>query len=146
MVARAKQNKMSDIMKAMADSVLTKPANLVSDEAAHVALLLASAAWNNVKRSGSRKMCCKPEIKKIAGKRDIRRELKADPDVLLSQLEEFAKVNYPDDHREIISCGTTTRGTIRVEWISQESPLDERPSGRKWFSLFSGRTLRAKGN
>jgi hypothetical protein len=127
MVARTKQNKMADIMKAMADSVLSKPENLVSDEAAHVALLLASTAWNNVKRPETRKISYRSAIKKIMGKRDIRRELKENPDALLTRLEEFARVNHPDDHRAIVACGTTPRGTIRVSWIDRAAHPDEQP-------------------
>jgi len=131
MVARTTQKKMSEIMKEMADRILSKPADLVSDEAAHVALFLASAAWNNVKCSGRRRMPYRAAIRKIAGKRDIRQDLKNEPDALLAELEEFARKNYPDDHREIVVCGTTPRGTIRVEWT--DSPVEPPANKTRWF-------------
>jgi hypothetical protein len=128
MSRRKPQKKMSDIMKEMAELILSKPADHVSDEAAHVALFLASTAWNNLKRADGRKCPYASVIRKIAGKRNIWLDLKSsDPAALISKLEEFAAARYPGDRREIVICGTTPRGTIRVEWIER----DPRPPGPK---------------
>ena len=43
---RAVLKKLSAIIIEMAETVLARPGNMVCDEAAHVALLLAHVAWN----------------------------------------------------------------------------------------------------
>ena len=119
----SRQKKLSAIMKQMAELILSGPADRVSDEAAHVALFLASTAWNNVRSAGSRRLPYRSAIKQMAGNCDIWQDLKSrDPAALIAELEEFAVKTYPGDRREIVTCGTTAQRTIRVEWVERDAP------------------------
>jgi hypothetical protein len=41
---------------------------------------------------------------------------------MIDGLVEYKKAHYPDDWRRILTCGGTTQGTIRVEWLPPAAP------------------------
>ena len=67
-----------------------------SSEAAHVALLFANVAWNELKLN--------------------------DIDAMIDELVEYKKAHFPNDRRRILICGGTPHSTIHVEWLPPAGP------------------------
>lgn len=100
----------------MAEQILA-PKREPSNEALHVALLLSHVAWNREIGSslGFSYRAVLDEI--VSEDKRLWKDLKsAKAGKLIDILVEYKKNNYPDDRREITLCGTTHRGTVRVEW------------------------------
>ena len=104
----------------MAKQLLKKPSRVPSSESAHVALLLASVAWNrevvgddfqnNKKYSYAIK-----DMEKYNP--NLWNELiSLDCETMISHLRKYKRQKYPHDAREITSCGTNERGNIQVTW------------------------------
>lgn len=116
-------NKMSEIMKEMAESLLRNPRKVPSSEAAHVALMFANIAWNesvgmDLGREGYRQTWEAIEAENPA----LWNELKAnDSDVLIDELVQFKKDHYPDDQRRILVCGFV-KDKVHVEWLPPAAP------------------------
>jgi len=116
--------KMSDIMKEMSERLFRDPDAAHSSEAFHVALFLANVAWNECvglggDREGNRNVWQMIE----ADKPNLWDELKSkDIDAMIDELVEYKKAHFPDDRRRILTCGGTTRSTIRVEWLPPAAP------------------------
>ena len=111
-------NKMSEIMKEMAESLLRNSRKVPSSEAAHVALMFANIAWNesvgmDLGREGYRPTWEAIEAENPA----LWNELKAnDSDALIDELVQFKKAHYPDDRRRILVCGFV-KDKVHVEWL-----------------------------
>jgi hypothetical protein len=116
-------NKMSEIMKEMAESLLRNPSKVPSSEAAHVALMFANIAWNegigmDLGRDGYRKAWEAIEAENPA----LWNELKAnDSDSLIDELVQFKKAHYPDDQRRVLVCGFV-KDKVHVEWLPAAAP------------------------
>ncbi len=116
--------KLSDIMKEMSERLFRNPAATPSSEAAHVALFFANVAWNECvgldhAREGYRKVWESIEANNPA----LWNELKSnDIDAMVDELVEYKKAHFPDDRRRILSCGGTSRSTVRVQWLPPAAP------------------------
>jgi hypothetical protein len=115
--------KLSEIMKAMAETLLRSPGDVPSSEAAHVALFFASVAWNeSVGLDHARGAYCNVWETIEAENPALWNELKSsDPDALIDELIRYKKAHYPDDRRRILICGIPD-GKVRVEWLAPAAP------------------------
>lgn len=109
--------KMSEIMKEMALTVLVKPEVTPSSEAAHVALLLASTAWNKSIGVSVNNVLFNSMIQDFENSNPNFWEelISNDNEALINGLIEFKKKHYPDDSRKITVCGMRDQN-VRVEW------------------------------
>jgi hypothetical protein len=128
--------KMSEIMKEMSERLLKKPDAVHSSEAAHVALMFANIAWNETvglvpARKGYRSAWESIE----AENPEMWSEFKSNEvDVMIDELVQFKKQNYPDDRRRILSCGIPD-GKVRVEWLNPAAPGVDSQSEMTLFGL-----------
>ena len=115
--------KMSEILKEMSELLLRNPGDVVSSEAAHVALMFANIAWNEAvglvhPRNGYRSAWEMIE----AENPEMWSEFKSnDVDAMINELVQFKKQHYPDDQRRILTCGIPD-GKVRVEWLPAAAP------------------------
>jgi len=119
----AQPRKMSEIMKEMSEILLRHPSNVLSLEAANVALFFANAAWNeSVGLCDSREAYRNVWETIEAGNPELWNELKSnDINAMIDELVQFKKNHYPDDRRRILTCGIPD-GNIRVEWLKAAAP------------------------
>lgn len=117
---RAVLKKLSAIIIEMAETVLARPRNMVCDEAAHAALLLAHVGWNREIQADGPPTCEQVEIlfKEFAkSNREFVKDLRSDDfDALIAELRLYKRRRYPKDTRFISVCGTTPKGSVHVEW------------------------------
>lgn len=117
---RAVLKKLSAIIIEMAETVLARPGNMVCDEAAHAALLLAHVGWNREIQADGPPTCEQVEIvfKEFAkSNREFVKDLRSDDfDALIAELRLYKRRRYPKDTRFISVCGTTPKGSVHVEW------------------------------
>jgi len=115
-----KKNKLSEIMIEMAKQLLRIPNSIPSSESAHVALLLASVAWNRevVGDDFQNNREYRYAIKHMEKDNpDLWNELVSlDCETMISHLCKYKRQHYLTDAREISSCGTNERGNIAVNW------------------------------
>jgi hypothetical protein len=115
-----KNKKLSEIIIEMAKQLLKMPNAVPSSEAAHVALLLASVAWNrevvgDVFQINKEYSHAIKDMEKHNP--NLWNELVAlDCETMISHLRKYKRRNYRSDAREITSCGTNERGNIQVTW------------------------------
>ena len=111
--------KRSKIIVEMAETVLIRPANLVSDEAAHAALLLAHVAWNREVQPDSTPSREEYEmlLRALANSnREFAKDLKSGGfGALITELRSYKRRRYLTDARFITICGTTPAGNVHVE-------------------------------
>lgn len=113
--------KLSEIMIEMANLFLKEPEKIPSSEPFHVALLLATVAWNTEviddDFQSSNQYC--NSIKEIEKYNSVLWDdlISSDCEVMVSKLREYKRDKYLFDTREIVSCGTNVRGNIEVNWI-----------------------------
>jgi len=114
--------KMSEIIVEMADRLFRNPDTNHSSEAAQVALLVATIAWNETILRIPR-TSYGSEWKQIeGGKPEMWREFKLnDVDAMIDELVQFKKQHYPDDQRRILA-GSIPNGIVRVEWLPAAAP------------------------
>ncbi|MGB9693892.1 MAG: hypothetical protein ACPLYF_03520 [Fervidobacterium sp.] len=109
---------MSEIIKEMAETVLTNPKVIPSSEAAHVALLLSHIGWNRANGfsvNDSQYTLLISEFE--ASNYDLWKELKSkDCEEMILQLMEYKKKHYPKDLRKILVFGVRG-GNVHVEWV-----------------------------
>jgi len=112
--------KLSEIMIEMAKQLLKMPKGVPSSESAHVALLLASVAWNrevvgdDFQKNKEYTYAIKDMEKHNP---NLWNELVSlDCETMISHLRKYKRQNYVSDEREITSCGTNERGNIQVTW------------------------------
>ena len=112
--------KLSAIIIEMAETVLVRPVNLVCDEAAHAALLLAHVGWNReIEADGTPTREQYETLLKAFAKsnREFAKDLRSDDfDALITELRLYKRRLYPKDVRFISVCGTTPTGNVHVEW------------------------------
>lgn len=104
----------------MAKRLLKAPNRVPSSESAHLALLLASVAWNR-EVVGDDFQNNNEYVYAIRGMEknnpNLWNELVSlDCEGMISHLRKYKRQNYPSDAREITSCGTNERGNIQVTW------------------------------
>ncbi len=104
----------------MAKQLLKMPNKVPSSESAHVALLLASVAWNrevvgdDFQNNKEYSYAIKDMEKHNP---NLWNELVSlDCETMISHLRKYKRQNYLSDTREITSCGTNERGNIQVTW------------------------------
>jgi hypothetical protein len=110
--------KLSKILKEMAQTLLINPDKDPSSEAASVALLFASTAWNIAIGQKMDIALCKTAIKDFEeynpafwGEFKSKKWHKT-----VLRLVEYKKEHYPDDNRIIIGCAVM-KNKVRVEWM-----------------------------
>lgn len=112
--------KLSEIMIEMAKQLLKMPNKIPSSESAHVALLLASVAWNREVMGGdfqSNKEYGYAIKDMEKHNPNLWNELVSlDCETMISHLRNYKRQNYLYDTRKITSCGTNERGNIQVTW------------------------------
>jgi hypothetical protein len=117
-------DKLSGCVIAMAETVLVRPSDQVSDEAAHAALLLASVAWNrevDSRRPGAAKEYLAILMEFERHNSSLRTELKSpDCEALIAEMQKFKRSRYPNDHRFILTCGIKRNGNVQVMWEEGE--------------------------
>ena len=104
----------------LAKQLLKMPDRTPSSESVHVALLLASVAWNQEVVGNDFQINKQYNylIKEIE-KHDLNLWndlISSDCKTMISQLRHYKRQNYLFDTREITSCGTNERGNIQVTW------------------------------
>ncbi len=114
------KEKLSEIMKRMALSILRNPEEIPSSEAAHAGLLLANIAWNR-EIAGNNFQSDGQYFELLAvferNNRSFWKSLKSQNcEELIDELRKFKKKYYPKDKRFIKSCGINERGNIQVIW------------------------------
>lgn len=118
MKRKEKPKKISDLLKEMALTVLRNPEAIPSGEAAHAALLFSHVAWNRAAGDTFTDMECKSILRKFEKTRPSFWEelITKDWRVMVQQLMDYKKTQYPDDNRVIVVCGMRQPGVIHVEW------------------------------
>ena len=110
------EEKLSEILKNLAEVLLLAPDKTPSSEAAHAALLVAQVGWNRTLGHPS------PDFQKVLTKFEksrpkLWRELiSRDLDELISRVEQEKNCRYPADQRIILVCGIVPPGKVHVEW------------------------------
>lgn len=126
--------KMSGMLKEMAERLLCKPDGVPSSDAFNVALMFANIAWNETvglddARQGYRSLWEQIEAENPA----LWNELKSnDVDGMIDELVRLKQERFPDDKRRILARGTTPESNVRVEWMIPALPEPIR-SGRCGF-------------
>ena len=116
------EQKLSELIKGMALSLLKDPGAIPSLPAAQAALMLASAAWN----SAVGDIVLPDEYRKVIEQIDrsgviLGAELRCDDiDKLIAELVEHKRERYPNDFRRIIASEMSREGNVRVHWVEQE--------------------------
>ena len=116
--------KMSEIMIEMGERLFRDPEAANSTEAVYVSLLFANLAWNECVGLGAQRDRTKNVWQTIeADNPKLWDELKSrDIDAMIDELVEYKKAHFPDDRRRILSCGGTSRSTVRVQWLPPAAP------------------------
>jgi len=111
--------KISEILKAMAESVLLSPGVTASDEAAHAALLLAHVAWN--RSLGHNLADYRSFLLQLGASRPSfwQEFASRDPETLIARLIAFKTKSHPTDRRIVLMCGIPG-GRIHVEWCHEK--------------------------
>lgn len=112
------KQKLSEIMKEMAQTVLRNPIS-PSSEAAHAALLFAHIAWNRFLGATGSNIDYKPLLEEFETSNPLFwKELRSDnSEKIIHKLMDHKKKCYPQDSRVIKLCGMVD-GKIHVEWVS----------------------------
>ena len=122
---RASQpRKMSEIVIEMSERLFPDPEAVHSTEAVYVTLFFANLAWNECVGLGAERERTKNVWQSIeADNPALWDELKSrDIDAMIDELVEYKKAHFPDDQRRILSCGGTSRSTVRVQWLPPAGP------------------------
>jgi hypothetical protein len=133
----APPRQMSEMLKEMAERLLREPDAVPSSEAFNVALMFSNIAWNETvgldeARQGYRSLWEQIEAENPA----LWNELKSnDVDAMIDALVQFKREHYPDDQRRILTCGTTTQSTLRVEWLPAAAPDVDSQQEMQLFGL-----------
>ena len=119
----APPQKLSEIMKEMAEQLLRNPAGLPSSEAAHIALMFANIAWNESVGLVHARESYRSAWEMIEAENpEMWSEFKSnDVNGMIDELKRFKEQRYPDDRRRILTCGIPD-GKIRVEWLAAVAP------------------------
>ena len=97
-----------------------KDKKYAESEVMHILMFLAHIAWNRHARSPDylpRGKYLKHLKKFPISKQKLRDQLISNNwEEILTIMIDYKKHHFPDDTRVIMTCGTTPRGTFRVEW------------------------------
>ncbi len=115
--------KMSELLKEMSETLLRNADKLPSSEAAHVALLFATAAWNESvglthARKGYRHVWERIETDNPTLWNELRSN---DVDGMIDELVDYKNHHYPNDRRRIL-VGGILDGKIHVQWLPPVAP------------------------
>jgi hypothetical protein len=110
--------KLSEILKKMAQTALINPDKDPSSEAASAALLFASTAWNVAVGQKMDIALCKAAIRQFEECNPaFWKEFKSKKwQKTVLRLVAYKKENYPDDGRIIVGC-SMMENKVRVEWV-----------------------------
>jgi hypothetical protein len=99
--------KMSEIMKAMAQTLLRNPSAEPSSEAAHIALMFANVAWNECVGMDQAREGYRSAWETIeADNPELWNEFKTnDINAMIDELVQYKKTHCSDDRRRILICG-----------------------------------------
>ena len=128
--------KLSEILKEMAESLLSNLCSVPSSEAAHVALCFANVAWNKCVGLGGPREGYRNVWETIEPDNpELWNEFKSnDIDAMINELVEYKKAHYPDDRRRILTCGIPD-GKVRVEWLNAAAPGVDSPWEMQLYGL-----------
>ncbi len=117
-----REQKLSELIKGMAWSLLKDPGAIPSAPAAQAALMLASAAWNSavgdtVLRDQHRQVVDQIDWGGVTPWAELRPD---DTDQLITELVHQKRERHPQDHRRIIGTEINSEGNVRVHWVEQE--------------------------
>lgn len=120
-IFRKKQPKLSEILTAMADTILVGPDPAA--EATTAALLFAQEAWNRAIGVGLDKNWFRPILKELeAENRHFWRDLESrKPGTLIGKLVAYKLANHPDDRRIILGV-RSGGGKVKVVWGDLDDP------------------------
>lgn len=141
----APPQKLSDIMKQMAQRLLRNPAAVPSSEAAAMALMFANIAWNETVGIDHSRDGYRPAWESIEAENpEVWSELKSSAvDDMLDELKRFKERHYPDDRRRVLVCGILD-GTVHVEWLPAAAPgVDSKWELRLYGLIRSGKRQEA---
>ena len=116
------EQKLSELIKDMAWSLLKDPGAIPSPRAAQAALTLATVAWNSAVGDTVLPDDYGKVIEQInRSGMTLWAELRCDDtDKLVAELVEQKRKRYPNDLRRIIASEMSPEGNIRVHWVEQE--------------------------
>jgi len=106
---------LSEVIKRIAENMLSKPSRLPSSEAAHAALLFAHAGWNRVlghPLDGYERALAAFETERPSLWRELKSRSAED---LIAFAEREKMCLWSDDRRVILVCGILD-GKVHVEW------------------------------
>ena len=116
------EQKLSELIKDLAFSLLKDPSGIPSPPAAQAALLLASVAWNSTVGDP----ILPNEYREVLEQIDpsgvtLRAELRSqNTEQLIAELVRQKRECYPNDLRRIIGTEMSPEGNVRVHWVEQE--------------------------
>jgi hypothetical protein len=112
--------KMSKVLRDLAERLLAQPAEKTSGEGAAAALLLAHVAWNRaVDPVGGDQVGHYRKglfALKAENPRCLQELNSTDCEAMIQELADLKRALYPDDHRISRLCALTPQQTVRVEW------------------------------
>jgi len=116
-----REQKLSELIKGMALSLLNDPGAIPSEPASQAVLMLASAAWNSavgdtVLRDQHRRVIEQVDWSGVTPWAELRSD---DTDQLIAELVEQKRERYPNDLRRIVATEMSPEGNVRVHWVEQ---------------------------
>jgi len=131
----ARDQKLSEIIKDLALSVLKDPTAIPSAPAALAALTLASAAWNHAVGAVGLGELHRRAIQQIdwTGGTAWAELCSDDVDQLIADLVDAKQEHYPNDLRRIVATEMNPEGHVRVHWTDPQEVVTPafRPRGRQ---------------
>jgi hypothetical protein len=116
---KRKREKLSAIIVAMAETIITRPVDNISEEAATASLILSTEAWNQeIDLKEPSKGNYLTALKQLE-KRDKKFHIylkSTDYAKIIMELRDYKRSHFSDDKRKIRTFEMTEKGNIRVVW------------------------------
>jgi len=132
--------KMSEVMKEMAEQLLRDPDTVQSSEVFSLALMFANFAWNECTGLDYPRESYSPGWEAIEARDpNVWDDFKStDIDELIDELVEYKRQHFPEDQRRILVCGFV-RGSVKVKWLPPAAPgVDSRAEMRLYSLVLKG--------
>ena len=116
------EQKLSEIIKEMAQRLLKKPDAAASEPATAAVLMLAGAAWNSAigdhaMRDQHRKLVEQIDWDDVTPWAELRT---ADTEQLIAELVDYKREHYPNDLRRVVATGMSPESNVRVHWTEPD--------------------------
>lgn len=116
---KTKKQKLSAIIVAMAETIITRPVDQISDEASAASLILTTEAWNQEIEPNNQR-----EHKYLAALKQFEKHDKyfhtylrsTDYANMILELRDYKRRHHHDDGRKIRTFEITAKGMVRVTW------------------------------